>query len=108
MRKKHYNFSHLQPEQVGSSEQIDIEDSYSVDEELIFGTGEQAEQTKQVDYSEHAEQVKNIQMTRNEIELNKELRETLRAIRDGRITQLILFSNLQLIYNNQSLSIGEF
>lgn len=55
MGKKPYKFSHLQLEQAGSSEQIDIEDSYSVYEELIFGTSEQAEQTKQVDQIEQAE-----------------------------------------------------
>lgn len=43
MRKKLYKFSHLQLEQTKSSDQIDIENNYSVDEEFIFGTSEQVE-----------------------------------------------------------------
>ena len=83
MKKELYNYSHLQPDQTGSSKEIDIEDSYSMDEELVFGIGEQAKQNKQVDHFVHGKQVNNIQMTRNETELDREVRETLRAIRDG-------------------------
>lgn len=50
MSKRHYKFTHLQSEQVGSPEHIEIEDSYSVNEELIFGKGEHIELTRQVDH----------------------------------------------------------
>ena len=38
MNRKPYKFSHVRPEQAGSSDQIAIEDNYTVDEELTFGT----------------------------------------------------------------------
>lgn len=55
MSKRQYKFNHLQPEQADSSEHLIIEDSYSVDEEINFGTEEQVEQVKQVEQVEEFE-----------------------------------------------------
>ena len=68
MNKRQYKFSHLQPEQAISSKHIEIEDSYTVDEELISGTGEQVEQIAQEN---------NIQMAHNETERECESKENI-------------------------------
>ncbi len=86
MSKRQYKFSYLQPERANSSEHLVVEDSYSVDEELIFGTEEQAKQAKQVEQVEEFEQEEQAQatpMAHNVDEQDQEVRETLQAIREG-------------------------
>ena len=78
MRKNLYNFSHLQSKQVGWSEQIDIEDSYS--KELIFGTGEQAKQTEQVDQKEQRNPQPHIPITKKR--KNRAAEQTLREAQE--------------------------
>ena len=81
MSKRQYTFRHLQPERIESSEHLVVEDSYSVDEDISFGPEIQVEQTTRVEQVQ--EQVQVSSMARNEEAMDREVMETMRAIREG-------------------------
>ena len=81
MSKKQYTFRHLQPEKTESSEHLIVEDSYSVDEDISFGTGLQVDQSVRAEQVQEQAQVS--PMARNEEAMDREVMDTMRAIREG-------------------------
>lgn len=81
MSKRPHRFSHLQPEQADTSAHVDIEDSFTVDEEISLGPEVQVEQT--IGIEQVQDQVRVSPMARNEEAVDREVMATLRAIREG-------------------------
>ena len=81
MSKRQYTFRHLQPEKTESSEHLVVEDSYSVDEEISFGPEVQVEQITR--FEQVQGQVQISPMARNDVAMDREVMETMRAIREG-------------------------
>ena len=82
MSKRQYTFRHLQLEKIESSEHLVVEDSYSVDEEISFGPEVQVEQITR--FEQVQGQVQISPMARNDIAMDREVMETMQAIREGK------------------------